>query len=329
MRKIAVIGMGKMGLLHVSLLNTIPDVKVVAICEKNKFINHFFKNILNGIPTVKNIEDLEKYHIDATYITTSTASHFPIVNDLLQGGICNKFFVEKPLTDKYENSCALVDLISQTNKNIITMVGYNRRFGVTFIKAKQIIEEGIIGRPRYFESYAFSSAFYACNRTRTGIGRGGVIKDMGSHSIDLAMWYIGDIECSNLNAIQLTEDKVIDSVDFEVCSSDGIRGKIRTSWIHPGYRLPEIGFIIEGEKGCKLIVNDDKLEFYNNENQRQIWYKQDLADNVGFMLGGTDYFREDMAFIEAINTGEMPETNFITALKVDKIINQAEALVMG
>jgi len=48
-----------------------------------------------------------------------------------------------------------------------------------------------------------------------------------------------------------------------------------------------------------------------------------LNDNVGFLLGAPEYFREDEAFIKSILEGRVVEPTFLTASKVDYLIEQA------
>jgi hypothetical protein len=72
------------------------------------------------------------------------------------------------------------------------------------------------------------------------------------------------------------------------------------------------------------MVNDDelRLELVNGESRR--WYRHDLNDSVGFLLGAPEYFREDKYFIECVLNGCNGEPNFSTASKVDYLIDQVK-----
>jgi predicted dehydrogenase len=37
--KIAIIGLGKMGLLHSSILSTMPEVEIIAFCDKSTLLS--------------------------------------------------------------------------------------------------------------------------------------------------------------------------------------------------------------------------------------------------------------------------------------------------
>jgi len=324
MNRVAVIGLGKMGLLHASLLNVIPDVKLVAVCEKSRLINRFSKNVFSNVKIVSNVSDLSDLNLDTVYITTPTTTHYEIIRAVIEQGLCRNIFVEKPLTNSAIDSQQLCDLVRKSTHTGIYMVGYNRRFNVTFRKAMAIIQEGLLGEIVNFEGYAFSSDFLADSREGKGINRGGVLKDLGCHAIDLAIWFVGNINLKSINSSKTSSDGVLDYASFAVSSAKGITGLIKVSWREPNYRLPEIGFVMEGSKGQKLTVNDDKVELSNKQGETRIWHKQDLNDGINFMLGGADYFREDEEYTNAVKTGTTIEPSFSTALKVDEIIDSVE-----
>jgi predicted dehydrogenase len=327
--RIAVIGLGKMGLLHASLLNTIPGVSVVALCEKSGLVRRFTHNVFPGVAVVEAVNDLSAFSLDAAYVTTPPSSHCAVVNTLLTRGICHNVFVEKPLANNSADSGALADLWVRLGKDGVNMVGYNRRFGVTFKKAKTMITEGVLGQLASFGGHAFSSAFHSVGNRRGNSGRDGVIKDLGCHAIDLALWYIGDVRIESIVSSRISPGGGIDSADIRVRTKDGVEGSIKTSWLESGYRLPEIGFVAEGTNGLTLTVNDDKLELRTKNGERRVWYRQEIGDSVGFLLGGADYWREDKAFIDATTTGTAVEQDFEAASRVDKIIQQAEMRIIG
>ena len=49
MIKVAVVGLGQMGLLHASLLNVMPGVRLVALCDQSPLINRFSRKVFSEI----------------------------------------------------------------------------------------------------------------------------------------------------------------------------------------------------------------------------------------------------------------------------------------
>jgi hypothetical protein len=85
--------------------------------------------------------------------------------------------------------------------------------------------------------------------------------------------------------------------------------------------LPEFGCSIEFPKG-RIDVNDDRLSLFLENGTKEIWYRQNLKDNVDFALGETEYFRENHEFVNALTQNRQCEPNFDTASKVDHIIEE-------
>ncbi|MEM2338375.1 MAG: Gfo/Idh/MocA family oxidoreductase, partial [Candidatus Bathyarchaeia archaeon] len=85
--RVAVVGFGKMGMLHAGILNVLPKVKLVAICEKNGLIRKFLKKAVKNVQVVDCVEKLSGLDLDAVYVTTPIASHFPVVKGLYEGGV--------------------------------------------------------------------------------------------------------------------------------------------------------------------------------------------------------------------------------------------------
>ena len=84
--RVAVVGLGKMGLLHASLLNTLPDTQIVALCDKSTLMNIVFKKVFSkkDIAVVNDLEKLSGMDLDAVYVTTPISSHYPIIKGTLR-----------------------------------------------------------------------------------------------------------------------------------------------------------------------------------------------------------------------------------------------------
>lgn len=318
--RVAIVGLGKMGLVHTGILNVLPDVQVVAICEKSLLIRKFVKKVFKGIEIVDDVERLVGCDLDAVYVTTPIPSHFSVSRTVLAERIAPNLFVEKTLTQDYDNSKELSEL---ANKSAGTnMVGYLRRFYVTFNKAKDLLNKEAIGKVGSFKAYAYSSDFSEVKRgSKTAASRGGVLRDLGCHAIDLTLWLFDDLKVSHVSP--LVDGNVSgDSANFEVENPE-LAGEIDVSWRMPNYRLPEVGFSILGSKG-ELTVNDDQVRLSVRNEKPFEWYRHDLDDSVPFWLGLPEYYREDSYFVKSIIESNRAEPDFYAASQVDRIIAEVE-----
>ena len=84
--------------------------------------------------------------------------------------------------------------------------------------------------------------------------------------------------------------------------------------------MPEFGLTVKGTKGT-LTVNDDEVKLEIAGTQPRRWYRHDLDDNVGFFLGGTEYYRENAHFIKCLISGAETISDFKSALRVDHVLD--------
>ena len=324
--RVGIVGLGKMALLHASILSAMHDADVVAFCEINSLVRRFSTRIIPDVRVVSDLREFSAMDLDAVYITTPAGSHFPIIKNVYEMAIARHVFVEKPLATNFPLAKEASELAKRHGG--ANMVGYNRRFSVTFGRAKQILTEGLVGQLECFEAYAYSSDFYGAKANAKASARGGVISDLGCHVADLALWFFGSMDVTGAEVRPLLGGPSEDEATFGVLAGGGLRGEIKTSWCRPEYRMPELGLIVEGANGT-LKVDEDKVQLSLGKGQSKTWHKHDLSDEVPFFIGGTDYVREDYSFVRSIADGAGVEPSFETASQVEKLIDDVKKIGKG
>ena len=314
--KVAVVGLGKMGLLHASILNVLPSVELAALCDKSIVLVKSFRKIFGGVHIVNDVRKLSDLDLDVVYVTTSIFSHSFVTKNVYLRGIARNLFVEKTLASNYKESKELCEFARRFGG--VNMVGYMNRFAVTFMKAKDLLTQESLGEVISFEAYAYSSDFLGSDKSsKTSASRGGCLRDLGCHAVDLALWFFGDFEADSGKPQSVTEN----SAHFRVKKSNGLEGGFNVSQCMENYRLPEFRLVVRGSKGV-MSVNGDKVDLKLNGEKSFAWYRHDLDDNVFFWLGAPEYFREDKYFVKSVLEGGGAEPSFYTASKVDYIIDQ-------
>ena len=180
-----------MGLLHASILSVMPAVQVVALCDKSWIMRKLAKNTLKEPLVTDKLDEMANLHLDVLYVTTPIPSHYHIVKEICEKSIAPNVFVEKTLSStngQSEALCGISDGLKGCN-----MVGFMKRFSVTFRKAKELLDRGLIGKLCSFDAYAYSSDFADLPKDSASIARGGVLEDLGSHVSDLALWLFRDM----------------------------------------------------------------------------------------------------------------------------------------
>ncbi len=315
--RIGIVGLGKMGLLHACILNSVPNVKVVAVCEKKRSLVWYGKNLFPSVSIVDRIQGFSDLNLDAIVISTPIPSHSKIIDSVYSIGVRN-LFVEKTLASNGNESFKICELAQKAGG--VNMVGYMARYAVTFQKAKELMDNGTIGRVTAFKGYAYASDFLGIEGK--SFLRGGVIRDLGCHVIDLAFWYFGEL---NIETAILKPKQPINGESsgyFKVNAPNSLTGDFDISWCKQGYRIPDYGLEIRGTNGS-IKVNNDSVSI-SDGSKKQTWYRVDLNDNVAFLLGAPEYYREDIMFINAIRNKSEAEPNFLIAAKVDCFIDQVK-----
>ena len=310
--KFGIIGAGRMGITHYSIINSHPDVEVVAVAESSALILTMMSKYL-PIKTFKDYESLLlESKPDAILVCTPPTLHFPIVKKAAVSGI--HVFVEKPFTTKLSEASELAQIF--VKNRLVNQVGYVNRFNDIFGKVKEFIDNGVIGKIIRFKSEMFS-----CTITKSDEGSGwrasresggGAVFEMGSHAIDLVNYLIGKpdkVIGSSLNRI--FSKKVEDAVSSTFLYNNGMSGTIYINWSDASYRKPSNKIEIFGENG-KILADQHSLKiFLNNPNDkyklRQGWntlYITDVFKSVPFYVRGNEFTRQLWHFVECIQGKE-------------------------
>jgi virulence factor len=87
-----------------------------------------------------NLGSLIDSGINAAFVHTATASHYDIVEQLLNNNI--HVYIDKPVTDDYPSTEKILELA--TKRNLILTVGFNRRFAPAYQSARELINPNMI-----------------------------------------------------------------------------------------------------------------------------------------------------------------------------------------
>lgn len=314
------IGLGKMGMLHLGILNASNGVKVKAIAESQGFIKRVIKNILPASNIYDNYEDmLDKEDLDFVYITTPTSLHVTMAKSCMEREI--NFFVEKPLGVSGKECESLITITGNmaNQKQAINMVGYCKHFIDTFIKAKEILDSGVLGDLTYLTSHMYVSQLFSKGsgwRYKKEASGGGVLNILATHLIDALLWLFGDVNSVNSNIKSYYSEEVEDFVHSYLIFKSGLEGYLDASWSIRNYRLPEIKIEVQSAKGMLVVTEDYVKYFLDAKDKFYVFYKQDLYNGVEIDVGGPEYTREDKYFIECVKTHTHTELDILHGYKV-------------
>ena len=139
--KLAVIGLGKMGLSHYAMVNAHPDVQTVACDGSGFMVDVLSRN--TDVPVYKDMDKMMAAEApDAVVIATPSRLHAPMVRTALDSGA--HVFCETPFCLNWQDSDALTQLAAERGR--VAQVGYHYRYVGAFQEMKRLVEAGAIGR---------------------------------------------------------------------------------------------------------------------------------------------------------------------------------------
>lgn len=328
MVKVALIGAGKMGISHLSILGAHSEVEVVGVSDTSKMV----LDVLRKYTSFRCYEDyeemLKKERPDAVFVAVPTKFHAKIIHALLQRDI--HVFAEKPFCLTANEGKELVELALK--KNLINQVGYHNKFIGTFSEVKKLIEKQYLGQVFHFvgESYGPVVVRSKQDNWRTDPKEGGgCLMDYASHVIDLINYVVGPIQKVKGSMLKSFYSKnVEDSVYSLVEIDSNVSGVLSVNWSDETYRKMSTSLTIFGSQG-KVICDANELKVYFKTDNCpggyskgwNVKYVTDLTAPVEFYLRGEEYSAQVDYFIRAIQRKVPNNINtFKSAWQTDEVI---------
>ena len=253
--RVGLIGLGMMGRHHARVLRELPGVDLVAVADAYGDPH----GVAGGLKVLSSVEELIAEGLDMAVAAVPTGMHEEVGLALAEAGIHT--LVEKPIAASAEAGQRLVDAFEA--KNLVGAVGHIERFNPALQSLRKRIEAGELG-----DVYQIATRRQGPFPSR--IADVGVVKDLGTHDIDLTAW----LAQSRFDSIfaQVTtrsgrphEDMVAATGQLE----SGVITNHLVNWLSP---MKERLTIVTGEKGAFVAdtVTAD-LTFFENGTVATEW----------------------------------------------------------
>jgi len=328
--KMAVLGLGKMGLFHATLLRTIGGVRLVAAGDIEKRLEASMRSMGLQVPFFRSLEELlEKRCPDAVLICTPTFAHFEGVKCCLEHGV--HVLVEKPLAENATRSRDLSDLADR--QGVVHAVGYHLAYSPVFQRARELLRDGVVGDVCAYRSLLQHGEVLGPKRGwmfDPKLAGGGLVRNTASHLIFLLEWFFGCPSTVTAAVRSIHSDSIEDTATATLEYSNGLVGALDASWSVPGKNILEVEIDVDGSLGS-LKVNageiwlDLKAPTARFSAGSHRIHASDIETKGVFDLapeaGGAAYFRQDEGFVREVVTGGRMRTAFDVAARAEAVID--------
>jgi predicted dehydrogenase len=347
--RVGVIGTsGYADMMHLPTLHSHSQARIVALCGRNRdragelAAKYDIPQVFSDYRAM-----LDTAGLDAVVVATPDDLHYAMTMDALEAGL--HVVCEKPLALNAAHAREMAAKAEENGVKHMTVFTYRWLPGYRY--ARELVAQGYLGRPFHCHiSYFGGGGRGGQYRWRFDGGRSnGVLGDLGSHMIDLARCFLGDITrvCGQLNTFVQRSgadgtplEPANDAAQVMLQFANGAQGSIQLSQVaHLGERGQEQRVTLHGEggalevdftwaSGCTL-----RGARHDEEQLRELAVPQRLWGDVDPDLPFGERFSQLLCqgsigprlFIDAIVADRPLSPSFHDGLKAQEVVDAAIA----
>jgi len=206
--RFAILGAGRIGLVHAQTITSNSQAKLVAVADAFEEATNKLVAMYGGEP--RDIDGIAAAKdIDAVLICTPTNTHAELIEKFARAG--KAIFCEKPIDLSVERVKSCLHVVEDAGAKL--MVGFNRRFDPHFVALREAVISGQIGDVEMINIVSRDPGAPPPEYIKVS---GGIFKDMTIHDFDMARFLLGEeIENVIANASVLVDPKIGELGDYD------------------------------------------------------------------------------------------------------------------
>lgn len=316
--KVAVIGCGHWGRNLVRNFHALGAL--AAVCDSSPAVAAQVGREV-GLPSLPVDEALADPTIPAVAIAAPAALHAELGTRALEAG--KHVFVEKPLALRFTEADAMCDLADRLGR--VLMVGHLLQYHPAFLKLRQLVDEGELGRLQYVYS----------NRLNLGRIRReeDILWSFAPHDISMILSVVRS-EPESVWAVggAYLHQSIADVTTTHMSFPSGERAHVFVSWLHP---VKEQRFVVVGDRGMAVFDDgqdwDHKVEVFRH----RIDWKEGRPETVRAVgepvpvEPAEPLAMECRHFLECARDGAVPRTDGREGARVLRVLEAATTSMLG
>lgn len=249
------IGLGMMGRHHARVLRALDGVDLVAVADPGGDPHR----VSGGLEVLPDVEALLAAGVDYVTVAVPTIYHEAIALTLAEAGVHT--LVEKPLAHDLESAIRVADAFEA--KGLVGGVGHIERFNPAVQSLRARLGNGDLG-----DIYQIVTRRQGPFPSR--IADVGVVRDLGTHDVDLAAW-VAQSTYSSVSAQVAYQSgrEHEDLVSITGLFANGTVANHLVNWLSP---MKERMTVVTGERGAFIADTlTADLTFYANGTVATTW----------------------------------------------------------
>lgn len=324
----AIVGLGRMGLTHLAILRSHPEVAELALVEASACLGRAVGTQL-GLSWYSTMDELlAGGSPDFLVVATPTRFHYQVASAAIDERI--PVFIEKPLSLSPNESRMLARAAAE--QQVVAQVGYVNRFNEIFVAVRNLLRSGDLGYLTHVSCEIRSPMVMKTTdsswRSKDSEG-GGSLNDIAAHGIDLLNYIAGPPQEVIGSSMQsLVSRQVEDRVEV-LFGYRGFTGSLHVNWSDPSCRKPAYRLVVDAQRG-RIIADQHAYKVFRTfsvagrqANSWQTVYITDIAQPVRMYVRGNEFTRQLDHFIACLGDDRLEPVNTLeSALETDEVIER-------
>ena len=257
--KFAIVGCGRIGKRHASMVNINEDTELVALIDINKEIEESLKEEFN-VQVFKSIEDFILSNIEADVVNICTPNYLHASQAIIALKNGSHVVIEKPMALSKVDAEEVIHESLKVNKRVFCVM--QNRYSPPSRWLKEVIDSGVLGKVYMANINCFwnrDDDYYQGGAASYWKGKldkdGGTLFTQFSHFLDTMYWLFGDITNIKANFYDFNHQHTTEFEDSGIVQFDFVKGgagSINYSTAVYGQNI-ESSLSIIGEKGSVKV----------------------------------------------------------------------------
>lgn len=295
--KAGIVGCG--GIAHQkhfpALTNASDRIEIVALCDliverAEEAAKEF------GAPGARVYQDyrdlMADEEVEIVYVLTPNVSHCEISVAAFEAG--KHVLCEKPMAASLEDARTMMDAWKKSGK--MFTIGYQNRFRADSQTLKRLCEDGELGDVYYAQAHALRRRGVPTwgvftDKEKQG---GGPLIDIGTHSLDLTLWFMNNYEPASVTGV--TFDKLGKKL------KPSMQGNFLGTWDPDTYEVEDAAFAFVTMKDGSLITIDASWVLNSTEERCAAAYL--CGTEAGAELTGIGGANDEKLYVNKVMGGK-------------------------